>query len=73
MLKYLYITAIVTFLMLISICAFAQPTPPGDPPAIPLDGGISLLLAAGGAYGARKLYLYNKFNKTGEEEEDNSK
>lgn len=33
--------------------AFAQ-GPPG-PPATPIDGGLSLLLAAGGVYGIKKL------------------
>ena len=34
------------------------PDPGGDPDAaaIPIDGGISLLLAAGAALGAKKLY-----------------
>ena len=27
----------------------------GAPPGTPIDGGLSLLLAAGGAYGAKKL------------------
>ncbi|MFT6868140.1 MAG: hypothetical protein ACJA08_002990 [Cyclobacteriaceae bacterium] len=27
-----------------------------SPPATPIDGGLSLLLIAGGAYGAKKLY-----------------
>lgn len=28
---------------------------PGGPPATPIDGGLSLLLAAGGLYGLKKL------------------
>ena len=28
----------------------------GAPPATPIDGGLSLLLAAGGIYGAKKIY-----------------
>lgn len=28
---------------------------PGAPPATPIDGGLSLLLAAGGVYGIKKL------------------
>lgn len=28
---------------------------PGAPPATPIDGGLSILLAAGGAYGLKKL------------------
>ena len=27
-----------------------------DAPAVPIDGGITLLLAAGGAYAGQKLY-----------------
>jgi len=27
----------------------------GTPPATPIDGGLSLLLAAGGAYGVKKI------------------
>ena len=36
---------------LVSVPVFAQ----GSPPATPIDGGLSLLLAAGGAYGIKKL------------------
>ncbi len=38
-------------LILIVAPVFAQ----GAPPATPIDGGLSLLLAAGGAYGLKKL------------------
>ncbi|MEQ8472481.1 MAG: hypothetical protein RIC35_14905 [Marinoscillum sp.] len=37
--------------LLITLPALAQ----GAPPATPIDGGLSLLLAAGGAYGIKKL------------------
>lgn len=37
--------------MLVVGTAFAQ----GGPPATPIDGGLSLLLAAGGAYGLKKI------------------
>ncbi|MEQ8548680.1 MAG: hypothetical protein RIC03_12260 [Cyclobacteriaceae bacterium] len=30
------------------------------PPATPIDGGLSLLLIAGGAYGVKKLYSKRK-------------
>jgi len=33
---------------------YAQPLNPNNP--VPLDGGLSLLLAAGATYGAGKLY-----------------
>ena len=52
----------VACLMLTAGAALAQPgsggpTPNTPPPAteIPIDGGISLLLAAGGAYGLKRL------------------
>ena len=38
--------------LLLTVTVMAQGTPPGPP----IDGGLSLLLAAGGAYGAKKLY-----------------
>jgi hypothetical protein len=39
--------------------AFAPPPPP--PPAdIPIDGGLTFLIIAGAAYGARKLYKNRK-------------
>lgn len=38
-------------LLLTSLPLFAQ----SPPPATPIDGGLSLLLAAGGAYGIKRL------------------
>jgi hypothetical protein len=38
--------------------------PPADPDAeVPFDGGLSLLLAAGAAYGAKKAVDYRKLVK----------
>lgn len=34
--------------------------PPPPPPTVPIDGGLGFLLAAGVAYGARKLYQSNQ-------------
>jgi hypothetical protein len=46
-------------IMMVVSLQTAMAQDPGDPsaddPAAPLDGGISLLLAAGAAYGARRL------------------
>ena len=44
-----------SFVILISQIALAQPPPPPDP-TIPIDGGITLLLAAGIGYGVKKIY-----------------
>ena len=42
---------------------YAQPDPPND---TPIDGGLSLLLAAGAAYGVKK-YRDNRKKREGEE------
>jgi len=42
--------------------AIGQPPPPPAEP-IPLDGGLSILVAAGIAYGARKVYKNQKDEK----------
>ncbi len=42
-------------LLIASIPVLAQGPPP-TVPATPIDGGLSLLLAAGGAYGLKKIY-----------------
>jgi len=40
--------------------AFLPALAQGAPPATPIDGGLSLLLAAGGAYGLKKLRDHRK-------------
>ena len=37
------------------LAAAAPAMAQGAPPATPIDGGLSILLAAGGAYGVKKL------------------
>ena len=59
--RFLIRTLLLTMLMLcFSLQDLAQgETPPDDPgtdPALPIDGGLSLLMAAGAAYGGRRLY-----------------
>jgi hypothetical protein len=64
----------ILFLFTVSIIYVAgAPGPPGGgggsqppcwpPPCIPIDGGISLLIAAGALYGAKKSY--DKFKSRG--------
>lgn len=43
-------------IMLIPLMVVAQPDPGDDPDAVPIDGGLSLLIAAGLGYGAKKVY-----------------
>ena len=55
--KAIYTLLILLFLLTCSHAAMAQGPDdfPGDPGAVPIDGGLSLLVAAGVGYGARKL------------------
>jgi len=49
-------------LFLVSTLVIAQGDTGDDPdfPDVPLDGGLSLLLVAGAAYGGKKVYNYRK-------------
>lgn len=49
-------------LFIITSMALAQGNGGNDPdfPNVPVDGGLSLLLAAGAAYGGKKIYNYRK-------------
>ncbi len=44
-----------TIVLILSALAMAQPGLPGDPAQAPIDGGLGLLAAAGGAYAYKKL------------------
>ena len=54
--KIIRIATILPVMLLFVVPAMAQ----GAPPATPIDGGLSLLLIAGGAYGAKKIYEKRK-------------
>jgi hypothetical protein len=55
---------LVLFIIGFATISIALPPPPPSgvapdcwpPPCVPIDGGISLLIAAGAIYGGRKLY-----------------
>jgi len=57
------IVLFITALLLLSLCMLIQPDvsfsqpppPPGKPTQTPIDGGLGLLAAAGGAYAVKKL------------------
>ena len=53
----LYKSALAITSLLLVLPAMAQPS---APPATPIDGGLSLLLLAGGAYGAKKVLAKKK-------------
>ena len=61
------IKTIITLSIIMVICCFlpslvfAQGDPGGDPDVtVPVDGGLSILAAAGVAYGAKKIKEYRK-------------
>ena len=51
-------------MLLMPMLVIAQPDPGGDPD-VPIDGGLSLLLAAGVGYVAKKGYDARKKNRKG--------
>lgn len=59
---------IMSLLLVFALEMKAQPPGPGggqgDPPGIPIDGGLSILLAAGAAYGGKKIYDMSKDEET---------
>jgi hypothetical protein len=64
--KYILLFSLV---FLVSLVTFAQGPPGGPagggppcwpPPCLPVDGGISFLLAIGAAYGAKKAFQHTK-------------
>ena len=66
--KICYPVLLLLMVLLLPALLMAQPLDgPGDPNDVPIDGGLSLLLAAGAAYGVKK-YRDNK--KKGEEEKE---
>ncbi|MFL9483586.1 PID-CTERM protein-sorting domain-containing protein [Chitinophagaceae bacterium LWZ2-11] len=48
-------TLFVLVVLLMPALVHAQDSTPGDPDAAPIDGGLSLLVAGGVAYGAKKI------------------
>lgn len=62
-LKQCYITLLFLMVLIAPSIVFAQGPP--DPNDIPIDGGLSLLLAAGAAYGVKK---YRDHKKKGDDE-----
>lgn len=63
---------VLLFIAVFATIGIAAPPPPPagggpqcwPPPCVPIDGGISLLIAAGAIYGGRKLYSNKKEKKS---------
>lgn len=66
--KILRISLAIAALVVMSQVAMAQPPPPANPAAVPIDGGLSLLLAAGAGFGAKKAWDARKAAKEAEPE-----
>ena len=63
----------VFFLLGIALVGLSDDPPPfnpGDPSPIPVDGGVSMLLAAGAAYGVKKVRDARKAKAEGESTEE---
>ena len=54
-LSFISIFFAIVMLLFLTELTFAQPGLPGAPSQAPIDGGLSLLAAAGGAYAIKKL------------------
>jgi hypothetical protein len=72
-LKQLFLIGFFVAISALSYAApFPPPPPPGNgpacwpPPCIPIDGGITLLMAAGAAYGAKKFLESRKKGESAE-------
>lgn len=61
----IFILLTITILLITTSLVFAQPGLPSAPSQAPIDGGLGLLAAAGGAYALKKL----RDKKKREEEE----
>ncbi len=78
--KIIRITLILSLITFATMISLAEPPGPptgdpadpdinGGPVGAPIDGGLGILLAMGGAYGARKLYKAKKKVALTEEEQ----
>ena len=56
----IYISLALAFALLLTTILMAQQGLPGAPSQAPIDGGLSLLAAAGGGYAIKKLRDRNK-------------
>jgi len=71
--KKIFATLVIILSLSVGDQLMAQPPDPGGgggggpscfpPPCIPIDGGLSLLLAAGVAYGGKKMYDLKKIEE----------
>ena len=59
-------TILLSIFIVLPICGYAQLGDPGEDPdaAIPIDGGVVLLIAAGVGYGVKKAKEQKKRNST---------
>ena len=62
MLKKISVVFFLIAVLSVSELAAAGPPPPPPPVNIPIDGGVSFLIAAGAAYGIKKMRDSRKKN-----------
>jgi branched-subunit amino acid transport protein len=54
--KHLFVFVILLFAVVIPNLLMAQGPPDPSDPLVPIDGGLSLLVAAAVSYGSKKMY-----------------
>ena len=62
MINFLRVIIVTLLIFFIPLISKAQ-SPPDPPPDVPIDGGVSLLIAAGVAYGGKKIAENRKAKK----------
>lgn len=58
--KYAFFWSLLVAFILVNQVALAQPPPPANPAAVPIDGGLGILLAAGAGLGGYKAWKKSK-------------
>ncbi len=61
---------LIMIIFLVPVLLFAQPDDPGEDVDIPIDGGLSILLAAGAGYVVKKGYDRKKRKDKGRNEHE---
>lgn len=65
----LRVSMMIAVLVALSQLALAQPPPPANPAAVPIDGGLGFLLAAGAGLGLKKIQEVRKANRRTDQDE----
>lgn len=67
--KALFLTLGIIFMSALASMIIAQVPPPPQPDIVPIDGGLSLIIAMGAGYGARSIYKNRNTKEVSSEKE----